>query len=443
MNYIFVKPIDCRADKANIMKTNTGRNIAIASGIICILLTVSLGGAISNYTSIISQQDGTIANQDSIINDLNSQIAHQNSQIAENNDTILALNAQIANLTSQVNSLNSQTATLQSQTSSDKSTITNLQSQVASANSQVNSLSSQVTTLQGEVNNLTTIINTPESKLQTLVFHVCEKGEGYEWGHIPDANSTYNQILALNNKYNVLLLPEYQGNTNWTEELTWLTANFGGQQGIPIMLDIFGGGNSSNPTPMLSPNDISSAMTVTNVQYLRFAEVISWHTDHPELPFPVDYVKSILEFCRANNLRLFWTEWKVETFETIQTYIKGYEDIVTISFSTNSGDVEPAEGFMQISQTFQHWGGSIQAWYWTTRYNSSLMDMPASSLTEHALFAKSLSASSTLGNSLGKTKEEDEHAFFFSVLLLSTSSPHCFYDRSSSACIFWRAHYYF
>ena len=65
---------------------------------------------------------------------------------------------------------------------------------------------------------------------------------------------------------------------------------------------------------------------------------------------------------------------------------------MTVSFSTNSGDVEPAEGFMQISQTFQHWGGSIQAWYWETRYNSSLMDMPASLLIEHALFAKSLGA---------------------------------------------------
>ena len=375
------------------MKISTGKNLAITSGIICILLTVSLAGAIANYTSDLRGKDETIANQELTIKNLNSQIANQNSQLTENNNTILSLNAQIANLTSQVNSLNSQISTVQSQTSSDKSTITNLQSQVSSANSQINSLSSQVTTLQGQVNNLTTIITASESKLQTLVFHVCEKGEGYDWGHLPDVNSTYNQIVALtNDKYNVLLLPEYQGNTNWTKELGWLTANFGGKQGTPIMLDVFGGGNSSNPTPMLSPDNISSAMAVTNVQYLRFAEVISWHMDHPELPFPVDYVKSILEFCRANNLKLFWTEWKVETFPTVETYITGYEDIVTVSFSTNSGDIEPSEGFMQISQTFQHWGGSIQAWYWTTRYNSSLMEMPASLLAEHALFAKSLGA---------------------------------------------------
>ena len=158
------------------------------------------------------------------------------------------------------------------------------------------------------------------------------------------------------------------------------------------MLDVFGGGNGSNPTPMLSLENISSAMAVSNVQYLRFAEVISWHMGHPELPFPVDYVSSILGFCRANNLKLLWTEWKIETFPALETYITGYEDIVTVSFSTNSGDVEPSEGFMQISQTFQHWGGSVQAWYWETRNNSTLMDMPASLLTEHAVFAKSLGA---------------------------------------------------
>lgn len=356
------------------IKIPNAKKLATASVIISILLTIGLVGAITNYTTAIN----TLTNQESIINNLNSQLNTKN--------------AQITNLTSQVNALNSQISTLQSQTSSHKSTITNLQAQVMSANSKINSLSSTITILQNQLNNLTTQSNTTDSKLQTIVFHVCEKGEGYEWGHLPDANATYNQILALNNKYDVLLLPEYQGNINWTEELDWITANFGGKQGIPIMIDVFGGGNNSNPTPMLSTYDISLAMAISNVQYLRFAEVISWHMEHPELAFPVDYVKSILDFCRANYLKLFWTEWKIETFQTLQNYIKGYEDIVTVSFSTNSGDVEPSEGFMQISQTFQHWGGSIQAWYWETRYNSSLMDMPASLLAEHALFAKSMGA---------------------------------------------------
>jgi hypothetical protein len=226
-----------------------------------------------------------------------------------------------------------------------------------------------------------------ESSLQTLVFHVCEKGEEYMWGHIPDVNYTYNQILSLNNTYNILLLPEYKGNINWTEELAWLTANFGGQHGIQIMLDVFGGGDNPTPTPMLSTNDISAAMAVCNVQYLRFNEVVSWYMEHSELPFPTAYVTSILEFCKTNGLKLFWTEWKAETFKPIQTYITGYEDIVTVSFSTNSGYLEPAAGFMQISQMFQHWGGSVQAWYWTTRYGSDPLNMPISTLIQHTLSA--------------------------------------------------------
>jgi hypothetical protein len=375
------------------------RNLAIIGGTIFIILTIGLTGFLVNdrtgYSGqehTISEQQYTIKTQEGLIDYLNAQIANQSTQLAESNSMILSLTDQVTNLTSQVNSLNSQTANPKSQTSADESTIANLQSQLSSANAQVNNLNSQITMLQGQINDLTTIINANQPKLQTIVFHVCEKGEGYDWGHLPDATSTYNQILALNNNYNVVLLPEYQGSTNWTAELLWLTANFGGKQGIPIMLDVFGGGNGSSPMPMLNATDISSVMAVTNVRYLRFSEVISWHLDHPELPFPTDYVKGILEFCRANNLKLFWTEWKIETFPALETYIAGYEDIVIVSFSTNSGDVEPSEGFMQLNQTFQHWGGSVQAWYWETRNNSTLMDMPNSLLAEQALFAKSLGA---------------------------------------------------
>jgi len=365
---------------------NNTNKLTITLAIICILLAASLAGVIANYTSIISAKDNTITSQDSTINNQNSQLAIQDAQITENNNTITSLNtrttnqdSQITNLTSQVNSLNSQ--------------ITTPQSQITTANSQISSLSSTVTTLQSQINNLTAIINTNKTQLQTLVFHVSEKGPGYIWGHLPNASDTYNQILALNNNtYNILLLPEYEGNTNWTEELAWLTTNFGGQHGIPIMLDVFEGGNGSAPIQMLSPDDILAAMATCNVQYLRFAELVSWYMAHPELPFPTAYITSILQFCRANNLKLFWTEWKAETFKPIQTYIKGYEDIVTVSFSTNSGDLEPATGFMQVSSMFQHWGASVQAWYWTTRYGTDPMNMPISLLIQHALSAKSLGA---------------------------------------------------
>jgi hypothetical protein len=87
-----------------------------------------------------------------------------------------------------------------------------------------------------------------KNKQLTLVFHVSEKGPQYPYAQLPNASYTYDQIQALNNNtYQILLLPEYKGNLNWTEEQAWLSTNFGGPDGIPIMLDVFGGGSESTP----------------------------------------------------------------------------------------------------------------------------------------------------------------------------------------------------
>ena len=350
-------------------KKVVGRNVAIALGIICILLAVGLVGAIAIYPPMI-------ANQSREISALTSENSQLKSQIVEKNNTISSLNSQKSDLQTQVNTLTSQVASLNSQVSS-------LQSHITSQNSQITNLQNQVSTLEAH--------GTYMIRLDTLVYHVCEK----ETIHAPDINYIYQQILTLNNNtYNILLLPEYNTNENWTEELAWLTANFGGRNGIPIMLGIFGGGSGHTPVQMLSTAEISAAMAVCNVRWLAIGELISWYMGEPSLPFPTDYISTILNFCRANDLKLFWTEWKVNNgvFQTIQTYIAGFEDIVTVSFSTNSGDLEPAEGFTMISKMFQHWGGSVQAWYWTTRYGSDPLNMPASLLLEHALSAKNMGA---------------------------------------------------
>lgn len=143
----------------------------------------------------------------------------------------------------------------------------------------------------------------------TLVFHVSEKGEDYKYARLPNAAGTYSQILALNSTCEIALLPEYKGNLNWTEELSWIATNFGGPKGIPIMIDVFGGGDQSAPTPMLTIDQITQAMNLANVKYLRFSEVISWHIENKQT-FPTNYVNDVLEFCKTNNLQLFWTEWK-------------------------------------------------------------------------------------------------------------------------------------
>ena len=359
--------------------------MAIALAIICILLGTSLVGGVANYTSVIAIKDNTLTAQESTINALNT-------QIEEDNNAISSLTIQLENATSQIDTLTEQSDQLLYNTTTLNAKIIDLENQLASANA-------SITELQNQVNYLKSTLDMSISRLQTLVFHVSEKGPGYTWGHLPNATQTYNQLLDLNkNRYNILLLPENNGHQNWAEELTWITDNFGGKNGIPIMLNVFGGGDTNIPTPMLSISDVLSAMSVANVRQLRISEVLSWHIDHPATPFPTAYLTSLLEFCRANNLRIFWTEWKNDAlpdhaiFTAIQNFTKGFEDIVTVSFSTNSEELEPSEGFFLLNTMFRHWGGSVQAWYWETRYSTDLLNMPISTLTQHALLAKNMGA---------------------------------------------------
>jgi hypothetical protein len=80
-------------------KKVVNRNVAIALGIMCILLANGLVGTIAVYTPMIDNKSNTIA-----IRDL--QIAELNSQIADKNNTILSLISQISSLQTQNNHLN-------------------------------------------------------------------------------------------------------------------------------------------------------------------------------------------------------------------------------------------------------------------------------------------------------------------------------------------------
>ena len=298
--------------------------------------------------------------------------------LRQKDSTISTLQDQVASDNTTINSLNSQ--------------IEKLQDQVKSANNQISLLNSTVATLQAQVNGLTAVINMSKSSaLQTLVFHVSEKGQGYTWGHLPNVTYTYNQILALNKgKYNVMLLPEYMGNANWAATFGWLKQSF---STIPIMLPVFEGGSGNNPLMMLTVDQLSEAVSALNVRSLRISEMVSWYIQHLQ-PFPTDYVKSVLDFARVHNLMVEWSEWKVNgnVFQTIQNFTSGYENIVTVTFQTNSNEAEPAGGFELVSSLFRHWGGSVQSWYWETRGLGSEFDMPASLLVQHALEAKNMGA---------------------------------------------------
>lgn len=353
------------------------RLVTIIALLSCVALAISLVWMAINYSTVSEQ----IKDLDSEIDDLKSQLVEYKYTIDSQNSTIVYLenelfisNRKIENLTWQMGKL---------------------EDQLDSANSQIINLNSTISYLKDKIYELEkTIANwNTSSELQTLILHFCEKGEGYEWGRLPDVNYTYNQFLNLNNgKYDVLILPEYKGNLNWTETSTWLKQNF---SDIPIMLSIFEGGNQKLPSPniMLNVSQISEAMTWCDVRALRIAEMVSWYIEQNQT-FPTDYFTDILSFADANDLWVLWSEWKVgdSVFEQVENYIIGFEDVVTVAFQTNSGDLEPAEGFELARSLFQHWGGSIQSWYWVTRGLGNETEMPASMFLQHTLAAYNFGA---------------------------------------------------
>jgi len=69
-------------------KKVVGRNVAIALGIICIILAVGLVGAITNYASIITEKDNTISSLNSQITNLQNQVNDLNSIINLEKSTV-------------------------------------------------------------------------------------------------------------------------------------------------------------------------------------------------------------------------------------------------------------------------------------------------------------------------------------------------------------------
>jgi predicted PurR-regulated permease PerM len=100
-----------------------GRNVAIALGIICIILAVGLVGAIAVYTPMINDKNNTIDSLNSEVTSRDNTIASLNSQIITKNNTISSLNSQIASEDNTIASDNLQISSLNSQVSSLTDTV--------------------------------------------------------------------------------------------------------------------------------------------------------------------------------------------------------------------------------------------------------------------------------------------------------------------------------
>lgn len=85
-------------------KTNR-KNVVIMLGVICIVLTVSLGSVIVSSTSFECSQNNMIDFLNSQISQLESNVTSLQNQIASDNATINSLTSNITNLQEQLNSL--------------------------------------------------------------------------------------------------------------------------------------------------------------------------------------------------------------------------------------------------------------------------------------------------------------------------------------------------
>ena len=237
------------------------------------------------------------------------------------------------------------------------------------------------------------ILNHDPHKLETVVMHASIKTDSNV--SLLDVAHTYQQLRDGFSPYEVLILPEYNGNLNWTETLQWISTDF---TGVSICLSVFEGGNDSLPDPnvKLGIEEIEEAMAVSNVRMVRFAEMISWYMEANEtltnITFPLDEVRNILEFCKSKNIKVLWSEWKISdnVLPLLKDIIDGYEDIVTVIYQTNNEFDAVFVGYLYATQ-FSHWGESVQSW-WVDETGKDRYDLPSEMVVEYAKLARGMGA---------------------------------------------------
>jgi DNA gyrase/topoisomerase IV subunit A len=131
-------------------KKVVGRNVAIALGIVAIIILVGLVGAIANYTSIINGKDNTITTRNSEIANKNIQISNLQTWLDGNKTLLTQTQTWLTGNLTLINTLNTQ--------------ITNLQDQISGLNSQISSLNAEIADLENQIINLNTTIEELQSE---------------------------------------------------------------------------------------------------------------------------------------------------------------------------------------------------------------------------------------------------------------------------------------
>ena len=226
-----------------------------------------------------------------------------------------------------------------------------------------------------------------------LLFHMCEKGPTSNFGHIENIDYAYSLIQNFTHRQDVIIIPELEGNLNWSKTYAWLTQNFTDK---PLALNVFEGGNESIPQLKLDITQISQACQTLNVKYLRFVEPISYSMGLNQ-SFPVEWANEILFYAKANNIKVLWSEWKIgnDVYPNFTQYIKDFKDIVTVVYQTNDQYNQPLFGYLNTTYTYPQfsWGASVQAWYAVDNLGlPDVMDMSPQLMVLHAMEAVNIGA---------------------------------------------------
>jgi hypothetical protein len=227
---------------------------------------------------------------------------------------------------------------------------------------------------------------------KTVIVHFSEKGDSSDV-HCPNPHYAYEPCKQGFAGKVVWVIPEYDGNTNMDARLDMLTQNF---TGIPVVIDIFEGGNKTEPNVMLNEADLEKIMTVADVKAVRFPEVISWYMQANRtrpVPFPIEWIHKMLDFALSKGLRIYWSEWKLGTdIEKITNEtLAGYEDKLTYLYQTNNQYQIPLIG-ISYTHEFPHWGASVQSWYVDPVTGEHKSDLAVDIVAEYAKLARNMGA---------------------------------------------------
>ncbi|MEM1558577.1 MAG: hypothetical protein QXG12_08290 [Thermoproteota archaeon] len=135
-------------------KKVVGRNVAITLGIICIVLTVSLVGAVVNKDLQIASLQNRVSTLISEVLRLNSTVSNQKAQISNLEANLSEAKAQISNYEEQISTLQSEKSKLESALAEAQSTVSNYESQITWLRSQIAALQSQVSTLRSRLDKI-------------------------------------------------------------------------------------------------------------------------------------------------------------------------------------------------------------------------------------------------------------------------------------------------